>query len=296
MPSERHNELVKNLVKLGNILGYRTYSYDKQGKYYYDKLPKTLDTESLTFVEQIDVIWFNLHNYPVYAFEVELSSGVTSGFSRLYQLRHFTCQFYIVIDNDSDNFLAYRNKFDKLTTSDPYLEVEEHFNLIESEDLFKLVALSEQEYNLKKGILGMKVDFYEEGLEIDTSIPTWVDGGSANFSKHFPESKALSKQLFEMMILQFKSNKEDINLKCQIHWISVYKRNTLIFYVYVRKDKLLFDSKFSDEYEEDIHLDKIERPESAHIIPDTTYFYAVKEENEIPEILKLLEFSYSKLG
>ncbi|GAH54798.1 unnamed protein product, partial [marine sediment metagenome] len=69
-----------------------------------------------------------------------------------------------------------------------------------------------------------------------------------------------------------------------------------IFYVYVRKDKLLFDSKFSDEFEESISLDKIERPESAHIIPDNIYYYVVKNESEIPEIIKLLNFSYSKFS
>ncbi|GAH59655.1 unnamed protein product, partial [marine sediment metagenome] len=131
MPRNRHNELVKILVKLGNILGFRTYSADKLERNYFNDLPKTLDRESLTFVENVDVIWFNRHNYPVYAFEVELTSGVSSGFSRLYQLRHFTCNFFIVIDNESENYAKYKNKFDKLTTSDPYLEVEDRFFLIE---------------------------------------------------------------------------------------------------------------------------------------------------------------------
>ena len=113
-------------------------------------------------MENVDVIWFNRHNYPVYAFEVELTSGVSSGFSRLYQLRHFICNFFIVIDNESENYAKYKNKFDKLTTSDPYLEVEDRFFLIESKDLIKLLKISEGEYNLKKKILGMRVDFFEK--------------------------------------------------------------------------------------------------------------------------------------
>ncbi|GAH37256.1 unnamed protein product, partial [marine sediment metagenome] len=70
-------------------------------------------------------------------------------------------------------------------------------------------------------------------------------------------------------------------------------RSIIIFYVYVRKDKLLFDSKFSDEFEESLYLDKIERPESAHIIHDNIFYYAVKNEGEI---IKLLNFSYSKIS
>ena len=52
MPGGRHDELVKILVKLGNILGFRTYSADKLERNYFNDLPKTLDKDSLTFVEK----------------------------------------------------------------------------------------------------------------------------------------------------------------------------------------------------------------------------------------------------
>lgn len=295
MPGNRHNEIVEQLVLLGKLMGFKTYSADNLGKPYYIELPRTLDNESLTFVKEIDVIWFNEDNYPKHAFEVELTTGIIQAFTRLYQLRHFICSFNIVIDNESDKFYSYKNKFDKLTTSDPYLKQADRFNLIESTDLKNLLDLTRKNYDLKKKVLGIESELYEEEIQDEIEIPDWVDGGAINYSRNFPESKNYSKNLFEKIIQTFKKDKENIKVKCQKFWVSVYKNETLIFYVYVRRDKLLFDSKFSNLYEDDISLDKIERPESAHIIQDTNSYFIVKDENEINDIIELLNFTYSKL-
>lgn len=143
--------------------------------------------------------------------------------------------------------------------------------------------------------MGIESSYYEEEKEEEGKYPKWLDGGQNYFMNHFSENNQQVKDLFEKIIIQYKSDKDDINVKCQKHWISVYKNDTMIFYVYAYRDRLKFDSKYSHELSDEINLETAERPENARIIRDTTQYFIVKEINEINEILKILNFSYSRL-
>ena len=116
-----HNVLQGRLIEIGNIRNYKTYSPDKSKIFNKKKLVEitTLKTcpqlqyTEYNSVRNIDVIWFReVSNgyYPEYAFEVELSTGVWSGFGRLASLREYNTRLY-VISNDDKKFNQVANSF-----------------------------------------------------------------------------------------------------------------------------------------------------------------------------------------
>jgi hypothetical protein len=119
-----HNVLQGRLLEIGNIRNYKTYSPDKSRTFNKKKLieiatlnmcPQLQFTE-YNSVRNIDVIWFREVNngyYPEYAFEVELSTGVWSGFGRLASLREYNTRLYI-ITNDDKKFNQVANSFPDL--------------------------------------------------------------------------------------------------------------------------------------------------------------------------------------
>ncbi len=106
-----HNIIQGRLIEIGNIRGYQTYSPDKSKKFNKKQLQEItklkacpeLQWANYDSLKNIDVIWFREVNsgyYPEYAFEVELSTGVWSGFGRLASLKEYNTRFYIVTNED----------------------------------------------------------------------------------------------------------------------------------------------------------------------------------------------------
>jgi len=106
-----HNVIQGRLIDIGNIRGYSTYCPDKSKTFNRKRLgemitinecPK-LQFSDYELLRKIDVLWFRKANagfYPVYAFEVEISTGVWSGFGRLATLRDYDTRPYIVTNED----------------------------------------------------------------------------------------------------------------------------------------------------------------------------------------------------
>ena len=137
------------LVTLGKIYGYETYvpPHDQtirnfQGKPLRDFVTVTnctgiFDGPNLRSIREIDALWFDEDDYglfPVYAFEVEETTKVTSGLDRLLKIpRRFPTKFFVIgpgekkqnLFNQKINqtpFRVYKNKF-RL-----YKELEELYN------------------------------------------------------------------------------------------------------------------------------------------------------------------------
>lgn len=119
-----HYVLQGRLLEIGNLRGYQTYCPNKTKTFNRKKLDdiSTLkDCPDLQFTEHkslrnIDVIWFRETGssfYPEYAFEVELSTGVWSGFGRLACLQEYNTRLYI-ISHDDKKFLQVSNSFPQL--------------------------------------------------------------------------------------------------------------------------------------------------------------------------------------
>ncbi|MBU1937150.1 hypothetical protein KKG05_07085, partial [bacterium] len=119
-----HNVIQGRLIEIGNIRGYSTYSPDRSKTFNRVKLadistlhecPK-LQFSDYDLLRKIDVMWFRKINsgfYPEYAFEVEISTGVWSGFGRMATLREYTTRMYI-ITFDENKFVKVANNFPEL--------------------------------------------------------------------------------------------------------------------------------------------------------------------------------------
>ncbi len=116
-----HNVIQGRLIEIGNIRGFRTFTPDKSRSFNRRKLRELtslaecpqLQFADFDSVRKIDVMWFREVDkgfYPEYAFEVELSTGVWSGFGRLAALREYNTRLY-VITNEDRRFNQVSNSF-----------------------------------------------------------------------------------------------------------------------------------------------------------------------------------------
>ncbi|MBC6426655.1 MAG: hypothetical protein GDA51_09365 [Ekhidna sp.] len=123
-----HSVIQGRLIEIGNIRGYSTFCPDKSKKFNKQKLQDLITLKKcpeLQFsdynsLRNIDVIWFRKINkgfYPDYAFEVEITTGVWSGFGRLAALTDYSTKMYIVtnenrrFDQVSNSFPNLRNRY-----------------------------------------------------------------------------------------------------------------------------------------------------------------------------------------
>lgn len=150
-----HNVIQGRLVEIGNIRGYSTYCPDKSRYFNRVKLGKmvTLDEcPKLQFsdyglLRKIHVLWFRKANagyYPTYAFEVEISTGVWSGFGRLATLRDYDTKPYIVT-NDDKKFRQVIAQFPEVKEKYVHL-IPDHVGLLYSAEK-NLIAIR-REFNL----------------------------------------------------------------------------------------------------------------------------------------------------
>ena len=150
-----HNVIQGRLINIGNIRGYKTYSPDKSktfNKKRLDEISTLKSCPELQFSEystlrNIDVIWFREVNngyYPVYAFEVELTTGVWSGFGRLASLQEYNTRLYIVTNDEkkftqvSCSFPDLKNKYIHVVPDKIGLLYSAEINLIRMRQDFNL--------------------------------------------------------------------------------------------------------------------------------------------------------------
>jgi hypothetical protein len=119
-----HSLIQGRLLEIGNLRGYSTFCPDKSKTFNnkrLDSISKLSECPKLQFTDheslrQIDVIWFRKTNgdyYPEYAFEVEISTGVWSGFGRLATLREFNTKL-LIVTHDQKKFNQVRSSFPDL--------------------------------------------------------------------------------------------------------------------------------------------------------------------------------------
>ena len=98
-------------------------------------------------MRNIDVIWFRETGssfYPEYAFEVEFSTGVWSGFGRLATLREYSTNLYVIAHNEkkfkqvTNSFPELKNKYINLNPDQIGLLYSAEKNLIQMRNEFKL--------------------------------------------------------------------------------------------------------------------------------------------------------------
>lgn len=151
-----HKEAQMLLLKIGRVLDFDTFSPNKSPTAYDEPLESYISLkelprrfvgeEILTFVKNIDVIWFR-DEIPAYAFEVENSTGVRSGFQRLIQLRPLGTKLYIIAREDD------RRLYAQILNADPYYRYKDSFRFISYSQLEKFFVEVDRSEAIKKAFL-----------------------------------------------------------------------------------------------------------------------------------------------
>lgn len=152
-----HTEAESILLKLGLILGYDTYSPDRNKEAYGQKLEELISLDSipqfstptlLDTIKNIDVIWFE-DEFPVCCFEIEHTTGVTTGLLRLYQTSQLSTKLFVVAPADV------LKKFEKEMNKMPFKKMKSRYIFRSYEDLLSFCTLAENYAKIKK-------DFFKE--------------------------------------------------------------------------------------------------------------------------------------
>jgi hypothetical protein len=151
---DTHESVEYCLLKLGEMLGYYSYTVDQFKTFNGKKLgeiatlkeiPSFAGERDLNSAREIDVIWFGDDENPKMCFEVEHSTDIVHGLNRLAQLKHLYVNFFIVASEDR------RKKFQIEMNKFPYRSMRERYRFISYDELkrFFEIALPFQEMKTK---------------------------------------------------------------------------------------------------------------------------------------------------
>jgi len=147
-----HSEAEFTLLKLGQILGYDTYSPDRNKIAYgkkledlisLDDIPQFTTPSLLDTIKYIDVIWFQ-DEFPICCFEIEHTTGVTKGLLRLYQTSQLNTKLFVIAPADV------LKKFEKELQKMPFRKIKHRYIFRSYEDLASFCSIAENYVNLKK--------------------------------------------------------------------------------------------------------------------------------------------------
>ena len=160
-PEVDHGIAQGMLVTLGKIYGYETYVPLRdqtirkfQGKPLSSFVTVTDCTNifrgpNLPKIREIDALWFDEDDYglfPIYAFEVEETTGVRSGLDRLLKIpKRFLVKFYIIAPSASEKAL-----FDRLVNQTPFRSFRDRFSFRYYKELEEVYNLAVQHYDQRQ--------------------------------------------------------------------------------------------------------------------------------------------------
>jgi len=147
-----HSEAEFVLLKLGQILGYDTYSPDRNKEAYGQKLEDLISLDEipqftipflLDTIKSIDVIWFE-DEFPVCCFEIEHTTGVTSGLLRLYQTSQLNTKLFVIAPTDV------LKRFETEMNKMPFRKMKNRYIFRSYDEIIKFHHLAENYINLKR--------------------------------------------------------------------------------------------------------------------------------------------------
>ena len=146
-----------HLLALGNMLGYLTYTADPSVNHNgltlsevatLKELPSFAGERDLVSARNIDVIWFGVDENPQICFEVEHTTGISSGLNRLAQIKQIRSKFVIVSTEDQ------RSKFEREMEKFPFRTLQDSYRFISYDELASLFETASPFFKLKTKFLG----------------------------------------------------------------------------------------------------------------------------------------------
>ena len=156
VPSSRHSTIQGMLLELGNFYGYETYTADPNSKFDEKRLgsiasmqevPAFTFPDLLEQVKKIDVIWFSKRTqraFPKAAFEVENTPEFRRSMLKLYQLRDYKTEFYLIADQDR------KSLFEKRLDNDPFNDIRQEYIFRNFEQVSQLYVAAAEHFLLKE--------------------------------------------------------------------------------------------------------------------------------------------------
>lgn len=150
-----HKEAEYALLKLGILLGFDTYTPDRNEEAFGEslskyttlkELPPFTHEDFLKTVKEIDVIWFK-DEFPEVCFEVEHTTGVALGLLRLYHVRKFNTKLFIVAPKEVNT------KYETEVNKEPFRQMKERYNFRSYEELEEFFSLAESYTKSRKSFL-----------------------------------------------------------------------------------------------------------------------------------------------
>lgn len=152
-----HPEAEYYLLKLGEMLGYYTYTADRSGTYkegtlgdvaMLKEIPSFAGERDINSAREIDVIWFDEGENPRYCFEVEHSMDILRSLNRLLQLEHFHVKFIVVGPEEK------RSKFEIEMSKFPFRRMKDRYKFVSYEELAALFEVALPFREMKDKLLG----------------------------------------------------------------------------------------------------------------------------------------------
>ena len=128
-------------LKLGEMLGYATYTCDKKSKAnnvelgeiaMLKDLPGFAGERDMGFARFIDVIWFDEDENPLCCIEVEHTMNIVNSLTKLHQLCHFRVNFLVIAPEDK------RGKFETEMGKAPYRSERDRYHFVSYDELISL--------------------------------------------------------------------------------------------------------------------------------------------------------------
>lgn len=135
-----HESAEAVLLMLGNLLDFDTYTPDASRTYNGRKLgeiatlndlPPFTSEKIMDSVQNIDVVWLK-DEWPEYFFEVEHTTGVTSGLLRIYQAHKLSTKFFIIGPADV------LKKYEKEVQKSPFNAIQKKYRFRSYDDLRRM--------------------------------------------------------------------------------------------------------------------------------------------------------------
>lgn len=155
--SSQHSAIQGMLIELGNFYGYDTYTADPNANFDEKRLgsitslPQIPDftgfSDLLSQVKKIDVIWFSKRTqrpFPKAAFEVENTPEFRRSMLKLYQLRDYKTDFYLVAAKDK------RPLFESRLNNDPFDSMRDDFLFRSFDEVSHLYVAAAEHFLLQE--------------------------------------------------------------------------------------------------------------------------------------------------
>lgn len=154
---DTHESVEYYLLKLGEMLGYYSYTVDQIKTFNGKKLgeiatlkeiPSFAGERDLNSAREIDVIWFGDDENPKMCFEVEHTTDIVHGLNRLTQLKHLYVNFFVVASEDR------RKKFQIEMNKFPYRSMRQRYRFISYDELKQFFELAIPFQEMKAKLFG----------------------------------------------------------------------------------------------------------------------------------------------